>query len=405
MEEKYQLTYSQKNIWYTEKAHPGTSIGNVAGTLRMKTDVDFKILERAINKFVEINDGMRLQIDEKDGEAFQYVKAYSPFKVEYVDFSQKKIEDLYDFEEKQTKEVFSLINSPLFKFTMIKISDNDGGFYIKTHHIISDAWNMTILGSEIAGIYAKLKKGETEFEKKPSYLQYINKLNTYIDSDKFKKDKEFWMGRYEEAPSVTMLKERTSKEISTQAKRKTYILPKKLTQKIYAYSKEKKVSIFSMYMAALSMYINRVRGKDKINVGTNFLNRSDKDEKNTIGMFVTTIPVSIDIDNSKNFEEFSSVVTTDLMKIMRHQRYPFSILQEDIRKKFNIDDVLYDIVLSYQNAKFLKFDDFEISTRWHFNYNQTNSLTIHINDRDTEEMLIVDYDYLKDIYYDVCYDD
>ena len=52
----YPLTYSQKNIWYTEKAHPGTSIGNVAGTLRMKTDVDFNLLEKAINKFVEINE-------------------------------------------------------------------------------------------------------------------------------------------------------------------------------------------------------------------------------------------------------------------------------------------------------------------------------------------------------------
>ena len=50
MENLYQLTYSQKNIWYTEKTHPDTSIGIVAGTLRMQTDIDFTILKKAINK-------------------------------------------------------------------------------------------------------------------------------------------------------------------------------------------------------------------------------------------------------------------------------------------------------------------------------------------------------------------
>ena len=33
-----------------------------------------------------------------------------------------------------------------------------------------------------------------------------------------------------------------------------------------------------MYMTALSMYINRVKGKEELNLGTIFLNRSDKKE-------------------------------------------------------------------------------------------------------------------------------
>lgn len=400
MKNLYHLTYSQKNIWYTEKTHPNTSVGVVAGTLRMETDVDFNILKKAINKFVEINDGMRLQMTEKDGEPYQYVSEYSPFEVDVKDFTNRPIEEFYKFEEEQTRGIFRLLDAPLFEFVMVKLSKKDGGFYIKTHHLISDAWNMTILGSQITEIYEKLKNGEKEFTKNPSYIDYINKLDEYEKSEKFQKDKSYWMGKYNFAPDVTVLKEKTSKNISTKAKRKTFILPEKLTKKIYAHSKEKKISIFSMYMTALSMYINRVKGKEELNLGTIFLNRSDKLEKNTIGMFVTTVPVSLNINNTENFDEFSSKVTKELMSIMRHQRYPFSVLQEDIRKKFKMDDVLYDIVLSYQNAKFVKSNNFNISTRWHFNGYQTNSLTIHINDRDTDKMLILDYDYLEDIFYD-----
>ena len=400
MENLYQLTYSQKNIWYTEKMYPGTSIGNVAGTLRMKEKIDFKILEKAINKFVEQNEGMRLQITEKEGVPYQYIKDYKEFKVDFIDFSNKQIEEVYKFEEEQTRGIFSLLDAPLFDFKMIKISENDGGFYIKTHHLISDAWNMTILGNKVAENYSKLKKGEEILDKEPSYTDYINKQIEYEKSERFIKDKKYWMDKYKFAPDVTMLKEKTSKEISTKAKRKTFVLPSKLTKKIYEHSKENKISVFSMYMTALSMYLNRVKGKEELNLGTIFLNRSDKAEKNTVGMFVTTVPVALTINNNEKFNDFSSKVTSELMSIMRHQRYPFTILQEDIRKKFNMDDVLYDIVVSYQNAKFIKSSDFEISTRWHFNGYQTNSLTVHINDRDTEEILIVDYDYLEDVFYD-----
>ena len=400
MEELYNLTHSQKNIWYTEKTHPGTSIGNVAGTLRMKENVDFDVLEKAINKFVEQNEGMRLQVLEKEGVPYQYVKDYEEFRVDFVDFSDKPVEELYKFEEEQTRGEFRLLGAPLFDFKMIKLSNNDGGFYVKTHHLISDAWTMTLVGNKVAENYAKIKKGQEVCDKGPSYIDYINKQLEYEKSERFIKDKSYWMNRYKSAPDVTVLKEKTSKEISTRAKRKTFVLPTKLTKKIYEHSKVNKVSIFSMYMTALAMYINRVRGKEELNLGTIFLNRSDKFEKNTTGMFVTTVPVALTINSNENFNEFSAKVISELMSIMRHQRYPFTLLQEEIRKKFNMDDVLYDIVVSYQNAKFIQNDDMEISTRWHFNGHQTNSLTIHINDRDTDGMLIVDYDYLEEEFYD-----
>ena len=400
MEKLYQLTYSQKNIWYTEKTHPGTSVGNVAGTLRMKENVDFNILSKAINKFIEQNDGMRLQIAEKEGVPCQYVKEYTEFEVDFVDFSDKSIEELYKFEEEQTRGIFRLLDAPLFHFVMIKLSNNDGGFYIKTHHLISDAWNMVLLGNRVAENYVKIKNGETDFNKEPSYIEYIDKQIEYEKSERFIKDKSYWLDKYKSVPDVTLLKEKTSKTLSTKAKRKTFVLPEKLTKKLYEHSRENKISIFSMYMTALSMYINRVKGKEELNLATIFLNRSDRKEKNTTGMFVTTVPVALTINNNDNFNDFSAKVTSELMSIMRHQRYPFSLLQEDIRKKFNMEDVLYDIVVSYQNAKFIKNDSLDISTRWHFNGYQTNSLTIHINDRDTDEVLIIDYDYLEALFYD-----
>jgi len=396
----YPLTYSQKNIWFTEKMYPGTSVANVAGTLRMQLNIDFSILEQAINKFVELNDGMRIRVTEKDGEVYQYVTDYFRFKVEFIDFSNKPIEELYKFEEEQTRDAFDLLDTPLFSFTMIKVSENEGGFYIKTHHLISDAWSMGLIGSKISEYYNKILNNEEIIGQQASYLEHVEKEQEYEMSNKFVKDREYWNNKYQEIPDVTILKPKKSDNLSIVAKRKTFVLPEKLTKKIYEYSKNNRTSIFSMYMAAISMYINRITNKRDINLGTIFLNRLDKKEKNIMGMFVTTVPVKINIDDKKNYGEFCKQVTDEMMSIMRHQRYPFSILQEEIHKKYNTDELLYDIVLSYQNTKFSKQDDINITTRWHFSGYQSNGLTIHINDRDSEQKLIIDYDYLKDLFYD-----
>jgi amino acid adenylation domain-containing protein len=249
--------------------------------------------------------------------------------------------------------------------------------------------------------YEKLLEIESFDDEYTNYLiQKKEKQLEYEKSDRYEKDRDYWTNKYMVVPDITVLKERTSKDISTKARRRTFILPEKLTKKMYEHSRENRISIFSMYMTALSMYINRIKGKEKLNLGTVFLNRSDKAEKNTAGMFVTTVPIALDINNKDNFDEFSKKVTSELMSSMKHQRYPFTVLQEEIRKKFNTDEALFDIILSYQNAKFAKGDNFEITTRWHFNGYQTNSLTIHINDRDTDEILIVDYDYLEDLFYE-----
>lgn len=397
----YNLTHSQKGIWYTEKIYPDTGVGVVAGTFRMKGNIDYEVLEKAINAFVRDNDAMRIRIVEEKGEPLQYVADYEPFVVDFKDFSCKDINELYDWEREQTIKPMCLIDCSLFSFTMLRISDNEGGYYIKTYHAISDAWSMTLVANKIVKKYTELLSGEDKEEMQPSYVEYIKSEEEYKKSPKYIKDHEYWMNKYATAPEITTLKPKTSKDISIAAKRKTFVLPEKLCKKLYEYSKENKASVFSIYVAALSMYLYRVTGKENLNFGTIILNRGNFKEKDTMGMFVTTVPISLDIKGENNFADFSRKVTGEMMSLMRHQSYPFDILQEELRQKFNFEDVLYDIVLSYQNAKFLgQIENFDYKSRWHFCGYQSNSLTVHINDRENDGKLIIDYDYLKDLFYD-----
>lgn len=49
----YPLTYAQKGIWNIENFHPNTNINIIAGTLQFSEELNFELLEKAINILVK----------------------------------------------------------------------------------------------------------------------------------------------------------------------------------------------------------------------------------------------------------------------------------------------------------------------------------------------------------------
>ncbi len=397
--EYYPLTHPQKGIWYTEKLYPDTSIGIIAGTLRIEENVDFIILEKAINLFIKKNDSMRIRIAEIEGKPYQYFSDYEYYHIDFLDFSDKDISEMYKWDTIQTKTPFKLLESNLFYFAIIKVSDFDAGFYIKCHHLISDAWSMSLLGSQVMVYYSNLKNGtEISNDDNPSYIKFINSEHSYLESDRLIKDRDYWNGVFEKYPSKIFLKD-DANNISFKARRKTMLTPIKLTAKINQFCSEFKTSVFSLFTAALAMYINRVTAKEDIVLGTTTLNRSNVLEKSTVGMFNNITPMRINISDSMDFTSLIGNVSSDGFKLLRHQKYPYDLLLKEIREKHKIDDSVFNIVLIYQNSKFLKdILEEQYFTRWHFNGYQVDSLHISINDRENEGHLIIDYDYHTDVF-------
>ncbi len=395
----YPLTYSQKSIYYTEKLYQGTSINNVVGTVKIQTNVDFKLLSEAINIFIKNNDGIRIKVVEQNGQLLQYVEDFADFNFEMVDFSGRDRKEFFAWEEKEALIPFDFFDNYLFSFTLFKLNETEGGFLYKSNHIISDAWSMGLVGSNVVDIYSKLLEKVDVENNAISYEKHILDEQEYILSEKFIKDETFWNEQFYDEPDVTTLKLTKNDNVSTRANRKTFVFPNKLYNCIKEFPSKYNVSPFALYMAALSIYINRITDKTNIALGTMMLNRSGKKDKNTLGMFVNTVGLPIKLNEDEKFLEFVKRLTLDLMKVMRHQSYPFEKVQKYVKDRHGINKGFCDIVVSYQNTKFMKNDfGIEYSTRWHFCGHQNNGITIHINDRDSDGNLIINYDYLVDVF-------
>lgn len=394
----YPLTQPQKSIWFTEKVFPGTSIGNIIGSIKTKNELDFSLVEKSFNIIVEKNEGMRLKIIEKNGQPRQYVSAYEYFNVDIIDFRESGIENYYLWDEDESQRPFNLYDSPLYYFAIVRLPEHTL-LYFKTHHLISDAWTINLLASHFIEAYDCMANNNTLYEMKPSYLDFIFDEEEYKYSHKFEKNKAFWTEKFSTIPEFTSFENEGITQ-STTASRQTFVLSEELSSQLTGYCKNKKVSVFSMFMSVLSIYLSKVSGFEDIVLGTPILNRSGAKEKNTAGMFVSSIPVRLYTDKDMDFQTYLSYVTKELSLCLKNQRYNYDMILDDFRNKHNMPRCkLYDVVLSYQNAKYAdSTQNIDFVARWHFNKNQSDSLVIHVDDREEQGQFIINIDYLVNMF-------
>lgn len=403
----YALTNPQKSIWLTEQFYKGTSIENITGSVIISQNVDFGNLKKAINLFVKKNDSFRLKFIVKDGTPMQYVDDFTEFDIETISVETDK--DVKCLERKMCDTPFNTLNSLLFDFKLFEFPNGYGGFVINAHHLISDAWTAGLVVNEIMGYYENLIKGEkTSDDLNPSYIEYINSEKEYLNSEKFNKDKTFWNEIFDSIPetaTIPSVNQENSKEIDCSSKRKLFTIPKETMALINEFCKERKASAFNFFMGVLSIYLSRVSGLDEFVIGTPILNRGNFKEKQTTGMYISTIPFKVTLNSDDLFGDFVSKISADFLKIFRHQKYPYQYLLEDLRTKDSSIPNLYKVLISYQNVRSNKQSaDISYDSRWIGNNNISDDIGIHLYDMNDTGDISVAYDYLLSKYTidDIC---
>ena len=390
--ELLELTGPQKSIYFTEQFFSDTSINNICGTLYIKERVDFKLLEKALNIFIQNNDSFNFKFKLDDGVMKQYLSHFVEFSPPLIDINNNN--DLNKLQKELNDLPFNLYDSLLYRISLFRLPDNTGGFTICVHHLISDAWSFGLVIDEVIDIYSKLLRNENSFEKYPSYIEYINSEQDYIKSDKFKKDKEFWQKSFSTLPEIAKIPSFSVQSNSTLAKRKQFILDQNFLNSVNDFCKENKISIYNFLMAIFAIYIGRVSDLDDFVIGTPVLNRSNFKEKHMTGMFISTIPLRIKIENSLKFIEFAKNLSDDLFSIYRHQKYSYENILQDVRKLDPSIPNLYDILISYQNMRSSKQESkIDFSSHWAATDHIASGINIHFFNIDNENHLDVAYDY------------
>ena len=397
MKKYYELSYPQKSIMLTEGFYKHTSVNNICGTVIVKNKVNFKYLEKAIKFVVNNNQNFWLRFSQVKDGVKQYLVEPQDFAVYVEELSDE--DELECLEKKLAERVFDVYDSMLFEFRMYNCNDEYGGFVLNIHHLISDSWTLGLVAREVMGVYEKiLKKEKVDFDEVYNYTDYLNTEDEYKNSAKYFKDKEFWTNMINREVNPASLPSdvfNNGLKSTSIGDRLIFSISKNKMKLISQFCAQKKTSVFNFLMAVYSIYISKIINSNSFSVGTPILNRTNYKEKNMMGMFINIIPFFFDIDKSQTFMDYIENMSQGTISMLRHQRYPYQLMLEELRKKDSATPNLYNIVISYQITSTNNGTGFDYKTRWDFSGHVADDLTIQFLDLNEDNKLNVMYDYKK----------
>ncbi|RFT61373.1 fusaricidin synthetase, partial [Bacillus clarus] len=392
------LTQAQNRIWYTELLYPNTNACILSGTVKIQKQIDIDVLQQAFQSVIKENDAFRIKLTLENGEAKQYVEPYTYRKINFVDFSENSTrDDVENWLDSHDRIPMKLYDSELYEITMFKIHDEEYGYNIKIHHIICDGISLAQIVEDVNQNYADMVKGTfLDTYKKHSYLDYMQAEEEYEKSARFQKDKAFWLEKFQSLPDFTELKPYNPLLASTAAERKVLEISVDFYHKVRAFCKENKISIFTFFLGALYMYINKVTNEKDLIIGTNYANRTTRQEKETVGMFTSTVAVKVSLDPEDDIISFLQQVSKEQIKILRHQKYPYNQLIKDVRQIHSMPDLgrLFSIAMEYRPFRnMVDMDGTKMDMKSTFCGNEVNDLLIHVVERIDEGYLEIYADY------------
>ena len=393
------LTNSQKSIWVTEQYYKGSSVNTISGSSIIDEKLDFQKLEKSIRIVCQKHDNFKIKLKIKDGEIFQEL-TNDKENIEFINLANEK--EFEKFRIKTIKKTFDL-ESQLYKFYIIKFENGKGAFLLNIHHLISDAWTLALICNDIIKTYSKLiNNQEIETKSIYSYIDYIKSEKEYHKSEKYKIDKNYWLEKYKTIPEVATIpgsKQNEANISSVIGERKQFKIEQEQVNKIKEYCKENKISLYNFFMAVYSIYIAEISNLDDFAIGTPILNRTNFKEKNTAGMFINMAPLRIKFSEDIEFKDFVKNIAIESIGMLKHQKYSYQSLIEELRKKDKNIPNLFNILISYQitNAQ-SKETDITYKSEWTFNGCCADDMDIQIYDLNDTGSLNIAYDYKVSIY-------
>ncbi|NBD27026.1 non-ribosomal peptide synthetase, partial [Paenibacillus glycinis] len=396
----YPLTFAQQRIWYTEMLYPNTVSNVLSGQLVIKGPVEEDKWKAALHKLVFRHDSLRIQLSRAVDqlEPNVYIAPCAEFHIDRLDARSLQSSSLKEIVDHRNHSPFQLYDSALFDFMLLRIGDEEIRIHFKFHHLVVDGFALNAIGNEAVHIYSQLLEGKTLSEEEAStYSDLINAEQSYTSSSRFEKDRKYWEEEYRTMPVIARIGPRDSTLDESISDSLVFPLGLEDREFLFAFCKSQAISVFTLFTAALFIYMNRISGEEDLQIGTIFANRTSREQKSMIGLLMSTTPYRMQIDPTTTFEAFLKQVKMKQSKLARHQKYPFNLIGPMLREKVGHDGSFMEMLISYRpmdwngGAEGQLLFDFD----WNRNGFQQNELTMHVEENVVTGELAVRLDYLQ----------
>jgi acyl carrier protein len=357
--EYYDLSYSQKRLWYISKTEPDSPLFNMSGIVKLDETINEQVIRIVLGQLAARHESLRTCFKEKDKEPRQVIEPVDRLKInlEIMDISELSGPD----KEKRRKEIlmaeslyiFNLEQLPLFRVKLIKYAADEYNLVFNMHHIISDGWSIEILKQEFRQLVDAYKKGiEAPLEfLEPLGIQYkdyaVWQNRLLADEKQVGKAQEFWREQLSGGLPKLNLPYDFSTNYSADDKESAgyrWVIPGDLSGRLKLIAESRQASLFMLLLAGFNILMAQVSGQEKIIIAIPAAARQHEYLKNIIGLFLNTLILSSRVVGSEPFQVFFNRLQNNIFKVLEYQGIPLESICGQLKIKYPEVSVLFNMI-------------------------------------------------------------
>ncbi len=387
------LSYAQEQLWFMDKLQPGSPVYNIPLYIPFES-LDRPSLQGALEKLTYRHDMLRAHFDLVDEKPMQIIEPEVEVNLRFEDLSRMSAPErdgaLGELLNEEVQKPFDLSGGVCVRYKLFRLDAHGRHLLSVTmHHIITDAWSLGIMVSELRRVYDGIRSGGRSLPLAPlqvEYSDYARWQREHLRGIRLSKLMGYWVDQLRGAPQILRLPtdRPRPKDQTFNGTVAGFVFDVEVSEALVSFSQHRKTTLFMLLLACYYALLYRYTGQEDLIVGAPVANRAHPELESVIGIFVNTLILRVRLQEDETFEDLLSKVQAMALDAFEHQALPFERLVDEL----NVERVpgyspLYQVVFNFQNASLIESErpraEGEVMNDGDFPFVHSNTAKVDLN--------------------------
>ncbi|WP_193199909.1 non-ribosomal peptide synthetase/type I polyketide synthase [Nostoc sp. MG11] len=352
------LSFAQGRLWFLNNFDPGNPAYNIVISYRIQGSLNADILADALQAIATRQESLRTCFPVINGEPVQRIESSVQVALNVIEITNTPDTNIENTIAEICKNEYlwhyDLSQTPLFRFTLLKLKADEYIFLINLHHIIADGWSIGVFNRELSQHYqAAITKEPLQLPELPiSYADFAVGQRVWLQGEVQEKQLAYWKYQLAGLPPLKLPKDYARPEVQTfVGSNVQFHLTTEIAIALEKLSQKHSATLFMTLVAAFFVLLYRYSGQEDIAIGTPIANRNRSEIENLIGFFANTLVLRCQVSQDMTFSDLLQQVRQVAQAAYARQDFPFEQVVEVLApERDSSQNPLIQVIFAFQNA-------------------------------------------------------
>ena len=311
------LSFAQTGVYFECLKNPTSTIYNIPYLLSYPASIEAGKLADVVKQAVAAHPELGVHFTTEGDTIVQTLADSVPIEVPITEMSDEALTAY----KNEFVRPFNLQKAPLYRFEVVK-TESGVHLLMDVHHLVFDGGSADLFIRQICSVLEGMSVEKESY----TYLDFVSDQQKAQESDAFKTAQQFFAEKLQTCEGASEIPADLPKT-DQQGFIGEAVCPTDY-DKATAFCRQHEVTPAHLFLAATAYVVSRYTNNREVYLSTISSGRSNLKIADTVGMFVNTLALGLNIDDI-SVSEYLKKTSETFDETLRHEDYPFARIATD----------------------------------------------------------------------------